>query len=65
MSALTAEWRKSTRSGTEGNCVEVRALNSMIEVRDSKKPEGPVLRFTHAEWSAFVGGAEDGEFNLL
>ena len=28
----------------------------------SKDPEGPVLRFTASEWSAFIAGARDGEF---
>jgi Domain of unknown function (DUF397) len=64
MSALNAEWRKSRRSGTQGNCVEVRMIDNTIEVRDSKHPDGPILRFTHAEWAAFLGGAEDGEFRL-
>jgi hypothetical protein len=64
MSALNAEWRTSTRSGTEGNCVEVRAIDGIVEVRDSKNPDGSILRFTHAEWTAFLGGAEDGEFQL-
>lgn len=64
MSALNAEWRKSTRSGTEGNCVEVRVIDGTIEVRNSKSPSGAVLRFTPAEWDAFVGGAQDGEFRL-
>jgi hypothetical protein len=64
MSALNAEWRKSSRSGTQGNCVEVRVIAGNIEVRDSKNPDGPILRFTRSEWTAFLGGAEDGEFRL-
>jgi hypothetical protein len=57
-------WHKSTRSGTQGNCVEVRGLaDGGVAVRDSKNPEGPVLVFTAAEWDAFVGGAKDGEFD--
>ncbi|MGH2599998.1 MAG: DUF397 domain-containing protein, partial [Dehalococcoidia bacterium] len=35
-----------------------------VAVRDSKNPDGPALAFTHAEWAAFVGGVQDGEFNL-
>lgn len=30
-------WRRSSRSGTTGNCVEVR--NDLTAVRDSKRPE--------------------------
>jgi hypothetical protein len=63
----SAIWRKSTRSGNGGNCVEV-ATNLIdthgVLVRDSKHPDQAVLRFTRAEWTAFVGGVHDGEFDL-
>ncbi len=59
------EWRKSTRSGSNGGqCVEVRRQDETIQVRDSKDPTGPILRFNAKEWAAFVGGAQDGEFDL-
>jgi len=64
MTTLSDEWRTSSRSGTEGNCVEVRMIEGTIEMRDSKDPAGAVLRFTTAEWDAFLGGAKDGEFGL-
>lgn len=35
-------WRKSTRSGTGGACVEL--AHTLDRVRDSKNPAGPVLR---------------------
>jgi hypothetical protein len=35
--------------------VEVAGLGRMVGLRDSKDPEGPVLRFTPSEWSAFLG----------
>lgn len=57
-------WRKSTRSNGQGECVEIAELTDMIAVRDSKNPTGPVLRFTQAEWQAFIDGAKDGEFDL-
>lgn len=32
-------------------------------VRDSKDPDGPMLRYSHAEWSAFLAGAKSGDFD--
>lgn len=61
---LTNEWRKATRSNTNGACVEVRKTADAVEVRHSKNPDGEVLSFTFAEWDAFTGGVEDGEFQL-
>ncbi|AEV83735.1 hypothetical protein ACWT_2706 [Actinoplanes sp. SE50] len=56
-------WRRSTRSYSD-NCVEVADLaDGGRAVRDSKDPDGPVLFFTPDEWTAFVGGAKDGEFD--
>lgn len=60
---LSEEFRKSGRSNS-GNCVEVAFRDGRVLVRDSNDPEGPVLRFTPADWRAFLSGAEDGEFNL-
>jgi hypothetical protein len=31
-------------------------LPGTIAVRDSKDPDGPMLRFSRADWSAFVAG---------
>lgn len=33
-------WRKSRRSGTGDNCVELAALPGLVLIRDSKNPEG-------------------------
>jgi Domain of unknown function (DUF397) len=58
-----AVWRKSSRSGAMGNCVEVAALDTgEFAVRNSRHPSGPALVFTRAEWLAFLGGVEHGEF---
>jgi len=35
-------WRKASQSGEETNCVEVG--HTLGAVRDSKNPDGPVLR---------------------
>jgi hypothetical protein len=57
-------WFKSSRSGNNGQCAEVRDRGDAIDVRDSKNPNGPVLTFTPAEWGAFVEGVKAGEFDL-
>jgi hypothetical protein len=57
-------WVKSSASFSNGNCVEVTQLpDSQVGVRHSRDPEGPVLRFTPAEWHAFLAGARNGEFD--
>jgi Domain of unknown function (DUF397) len=61
---LDHTWRKSTRSGDNGQCVEVRRIEDTVQVRDSKDKTGPVLSFTPDEWAAFLDGAQKGEFNL-
>ncbi|MFI0710677.1 DUF397 domain-containing protein [Streptomyces inhibens] len=50
-------WFKSSHSGGEGNeCVEVANLHNhgRIAVRDSKDPQGPVLAFPAATFTAFI-----------
>lgn len=61
-----AEWRKSSRSGGSGQCVEVATnLPGVIAVRDTKdNGTGPALIFAPAEWHAFIAGAKYGEFDL-
>ena len=50
-----AFWRKSSYSGSAGDCVEVaHGLPGSVAVRDSKDPGGPTLVFTHHEWTAFL-----------
>jgi hypothetical protein len=56
-------WRKSTRSGAAGHCVEIAETPAAILVRDSKDVSGPVLRFDTAGWRHFVAGVRDGDFD--
>jgi Domain of unknown function (DUF397) len=59
-----AQWVKASRCLANGNCVEVATLpDGMIGIRDSKNPDGPVLRFTPDEWNAFLADALRGEFD--
>jgi Domain of unknown function (DUF397) len=50
-----AEWRKSSYSGQDGNCVEVaRNLPGLVAVRDSKEPGGAKLAVSRGTWRAFL-----------
>jgi hypothetical protein len=61
----TTPWIKASASNEQGSCVEVRAAADAIEVRDTKDRSGPVLRFTRAEFAAWLDGASKGEFDHL
>jgi hypothetical protein len=62
---LGREWRRSSRSYGGGACIEAAARYGMrIDVRDSKNPQGGVLRFTAAQWNAFVTGVRSGSLGL-
>jgi hypothetical protein len=58
-------WRKAQSSMGNGACVELAPAEGMVAIRDSKDPAGPVLRYTAAEWRAFLDGAKRGEFDDL
>ena len=49
-------WRKSSRSASEGNCVEIAhpATAQMVAVRDSKNPIGSTLNFPTPTWIHFL-----------
>ncbi|MGX7671929.1 DUF397 domain-containing protein [Plantactinospora sp. DSM 117369] len=56
-----ARWRTSSRSGANGNCVEVADnLGAVVAVRDSKDRSGPVLTFRPAAWTAFTASLRNG-----
>lgn len=57
-------WRIATMS-QDANCVQVRqdSGNGMIDVGNSRFPDGLFLSYTQAEWSAFLDGAKKGEFD--
>lgn len=59
-------WLKSSRSGAQGNCVELATLPSgAVAMRNSRFPQGPALVYTRAEIEALVLGAKDGDFDHL
>lgn len=62
-----ASWQKSQFSNLNGSCVEVSRLQANhVGVRDTKDNEaGPILVFTEPEWTAFLAGAKEGQFDNL
>ena len=54
----SAQWRKSSYSSGNGQCVEVAPVAGAVAVRDSKNPAGPELIFTRRAWVAFVEGVK-------
>ncbi|WP_157249807.1 DUF397 domain-containing protein [Nonomuraea typhae] len=60
-----ATWRRATRSGDAGDCLEVAPLpGGRVGIRDSEHPEiGPFV-VSGSVWRAFVDGARKGEFDF-
>ncbi|MEU6583299.1 DUF397 domain-containing protein [Nocardia sp. NPDC046763] len=59
-----AQWFKSTRSTSQGECVEAAHLDEgRVAVRDSKNP-GPALVFGPDEWDVFTRAVRGGRFDL-
>jgi Domain of unknown function (DUF397) len=56
-------WRRAKRCASNA-CVEVATDGEHFLIRDSKRPEIEPLRFTGAEWAAFLAGARAGDFDF-
>jgi len=55
------EYRKSSYSYEDGECVEVAVnIPTLIAVRDSKSPTGPNLRLTLPTWTTFETAVREG-----
>ncbi len=61
----SGRWIKASRSAADNQCVEMRRQGAVIEVRDSKHPDGPTLGYTPSEFAAWLDGAKKGEFDHL
>ena len=59
-----AQWRLVM--SPEGAGVELARLpDGQVAVRNAADPDGPALVYTRAEIEAFIGGAQDGDFDDL
>ncbi|MBW8485893.1 DUF397 domain-containing protein [Actinomadura parmotrematis] len=52
-------WRKSTKSSTDNECVEVAELRASVLVRDSRDPGGAVLELDVPRWRALLDGIRE------
>lgn len=56
-------WRRGARCNN-GACVEVARVDDDYLIRDSKDPDGGILRFSAQEWAAFEAAVQAGEFHF-
>jgi hypothetical protein len=65
MSSLSADghvtWRKSSHSIGNGDCVEAASRPGEITVRDSKDPDGEILRYSAGAWNSFLARVKQGD----
>jgi len=52
-------WRKSTRSGQQGDCVEARSDENGFQVRDSKLGDGsPIFDLKPSDFTSLLANAK-------
>ena len=61
----SVEWRRTSFTGGNNNCVEFGLVGDFIVWRDSKRPEQEPLVYTKAEVKALVDGVRAGELDYL
>ncbi|WP_258573626.1 DUF397 domain-containing protein [Actinomadura parmotrematis] len=65
VSGAVLAWRKSTRSFSSDDCVEVAPLPSAaVLARDSKDAAGGAVLFDRAGWRALLTRVKEGELDL-
>lgn len=64
MNVALFSWRKSSRSSSKLNCVEVAFAGRAVLARDSKCRDAGSLAFSPPVWRAFVGGLRSGRFDV-
>jgi hypothetical protein len=59
---MELKWKKSSASGSQGNCVELAEQGDLILIRESEHPE-TVIATTPEKLAAFIEGARRGDFD--
>lgn len=58
------QWRTSSYSGGQNNCVQLAAFPAGVGVRDSKNPGAGALHIPAATWAGLTARVKAGEFDL-
>ncbi|WP_405360676.1 DUF397 domain-containing protein [Kitasatospora sp. NBC_00085] len=58
----TARWQKSSYCGASNECVEVRTVDGLVELRESDDG-GVIVHTTPAKFARFLEGVKAGEFD--
>ncbi|MFG3056163.1 DUF397 domain-containing protein [Kitasatospora sp. NPDC048239] len=58
----SSTWQKSSYSGANADCVEVRVVDGLIELRESDDGN-IIIRTTPAKFAKFLQGAKASEFD--
>jgi hypothetical protein len=57
--SATSDWRKSSYSLGNGECIEIGSIGAgVVMIRDSKDAAGPVLRCGPDEWRSFISAVK-------
>ncbi|ACY96812.1 protein of unknown function DUF397 [Thermomonospora curvata DSM 43183] len=61
---MEMKWRKSSRSSSNGGaCVELARALREVAARDSKNPNGEVLRFTPTAFAELLTDIKSGKYD--
>jgi hypothetical protein len=58
------EWFIPRLTSNGATCVETKFTADTVYVRNNLRPNAGTAAFTHEEWTVFVAGVKDGDYDL-